>query len=294
MKFRASLSFLILIVSSFVWYSCNDEKLVYEPEEIDSLTYDTTYIDTNLPNNILKNVLVEHIAGVRSSNCPNASKLIEDIQSNHDVGRVVGLTLHSEKYGVFTSPYTESQDSFNTSEATLISQYLIGDVNGLPSGAVDRKLFSENNKVNMYTNSWEKFVNIQLNDSAQVGLKIATEHYQRRKYLVYVRTSFIVAQNTPTNLSLFLVEDHILSAQLSSNRVIDQNYEHNSILRFGFTPYDGELLRSKIAVDQVFEKGLVVDIPENFNVENCSIVAIVNKNDSSDEVLQCLKFPLVH
>ena len=93
-------------------FGCTEVPPFIDFSEPILLAKDTTYITTDIPQNVLKNVLIEDISGVKCNNCPKAADIAHDIQGKNDLGRVVVMTLHSNKYGAFTAPYSDSKDTF--------------------------------------------------------------------------------------------------------------------------------------------------------------------------------------
>jgi len=122
-------------------FSCQEVPPFIDFSEPILLLKDTTYVTKDIPSNAIKNVLIEDISGVKCNNCPKAAEIAHNIQSKNEKGRVVVMTLHSKNFGIFTDPFADSQDTFNTDEATLIIDNLMGDITGLPAGAIDRRVF---------------------------------------------------------------------------------------------------------------------------------------------------------
>ncbi|MFT5723065.1 MAG: hypothetical protein ACI9JN_000170 [Bacteroidia bacterium] len=260
------------------------------------LASDTTYITTDIPQNIKKNVLIEDISGVRCNNCPKAAVIAHDIQERNDPGRIVVLTLHSNKNGGFTMPFEngESKDTFNTIEATEIISTLIGEPIGLPAGAIDRKLFEgETSKVNQKYATWESQVNLQLALEAKAKLELEVIKKSGRTVVANVKTTFAEADATPVYLSIFIVESKIKSKQKLPDNTYDKDFVHNAILRKGVTNYAGIELAQSVEIGRVFEKGFEFEIPEKYIMDNCTIVVLVNKNDpESTEIIQCIEMPI--
>jgi len=137
---------LILIA---LFASCSEVPPIIDHSEPVLLATDTTYISAEVPRGTLKNVLIEDISGVQCNNCPKVADIAHQIKEDEGEGRVVVMTLHSKKFGIFTNPFSDSQDTFNTDEATQIVDNFVGNINGLPAGSIDRKVFEGNTQVNI-------------------------------------------------------------------------------------------------------------------------------------------------
>ncbi|MBO6516018.1 MAG: Omp28-related outer membrane protein [Bacteroidia bacterium] len=252
------------------------------------LARDTTYVTTDIPTNPEKSVLIEDISGVKCNNCPKAADVAHDVQKKNP-GRVVVLTLHSTDFAVFTAPYSDSRDTFNTEESTQIVRTLHqGNVAGLPTGGVDRKVFDgETQSLIPYT-TWEARVNEQLDLKAKATLDLELIKEAGRRVIANVKTTFTEADATPVYMSVFIVESHILSKQKMPDNSFNPDFEHNSILREGVTTFSGIKLADNVEAGRVFEKGFTIDIPEKYVMEDCSVVVLINKQDEfNKEVVQC-------
>ncbi|MBO6515079.1 MAG: Omp28-related outer membrane protein [Bacteroidia bacterium] len=284
------LAILVVVV-----LSCKETPPFIDYSEPILLSKDTTYVTSDLPKNPLKNVLIEDISGVKCNNCPKAAEIAHDIQVKHDEGRVVVLTLHSNNFGVFTGPYSDSRDTFNTDEATLIVDNLMGSITGLPAGSIDRKVFSgqTQNIISAYE-SWETYVNIQLNEKPKAWIDLEVLKKEERTYITNIKSTFLEKDETPVFLSIFITESKIESKQKMPDNSYDNEFEHNSILRKAITTYSGLKLADNIdSVGRVFEKGLEIDIPSKYNIDNCSIVVLINKIDPNNkQVIQCVEYKL--
>ena len=74
----------------------------------------------------------------------------------------------------------------------------------------------------------------------------------------------------------------------------DKDFINNLILRRGITPYNGILLSDDIEFGRVFVKRVEFAVPDKYELENCSLVVIINRvNTGDDEILNCaeVQFP---
>jgi len=281
------LSFLAVVIFLF---GCTEVPPVIDFSEPVLLATDTTYITRDLPQNVKKNVLIEDISGVRCNNCPKAADIAHDIQDKYP-NRIAVLTLHSNTYGAFTAPYPESKDTFNTVEATEIVSNLIGAPSGLPAGAIDRKVFAgKTSKINQQYETWESQVVEQLALTPKADLELELTKQQGREIIANVKATFLAEDPSATYLSVFIVESHIKSKQKMPDNTYDKDYLHNSILRKAVTNYAGVKLADNVEVGRVFEKGFVFTIPEKYDINYCSIVVLINKNEqATTEVVQSIE-----
>ncbi len=258
------------------------------------LAKDTTYITNDLPSGIKNNVLIEDISGVKCNNCPKAAKIAHDIQDNNAEGRVVVMTLHIMELPQLTSPYSTSNDTFNTvvSSEIATTRY-IGNISGLPTGGINRKVFDGQTQTYLSYTTWESHVDELLKEEAKAAIDLEVAAKENRKFLVNVTSTFLESDETPVYMSIYLTESKIISKQLSTDGPID-DYEHNYILRQGITNVSGIKLADKVEEGRVFEKGVEFEIPNKYDLENCNIVVLLTKADSKPDptpddyqVIQC-------
>lgn len=269
-------SFLIFIILLF---GCTEVPPFIDYSQPILLATDTTYITSDIPQNVKKNVLIEDISGVRCNNCPKAAEIAHDIQDKYP-NRIVVLTLHSNNYAAFTAPYPESKDTFNTDEATQIVSNLIGEPTGLPAGAIDRKVFAgKTSKINQQYESWESQVIEQMAIIPKADLQLEIIKQSGREIIANVKATFLEEDPSPTFMSVFIIESHIKSKQKMPDNTYDKDYLHNSILRKGITNFSGLKLADNVEVGRVFEKGFVFELPEKYDIEYCSMVVLINKNE---------------
>lgn len=289
MKKAQLIAFVLLIIG------CGEIPPFIDYSEPILLARDTTYVTNDFQRQVKKNVLIEDISGVRCKNCPSAAEIAHNIQVKNEKGRVVVLTLHSKQYTGNTAPFDDSADTFNTQEATDIVISFLGEPIGLPSGAIDRKLFDGNQKKTIEAyRTWETFVNKQMALNAKAELDLTVIQESGRSVIANIKTTFVEDDPNPVYLSVFIVESHITSRQTMPNSPTNNyQYEHNAILREGVTSWSGLKLAESVKAGRVFEKGLRFDIPPKYVIDNCSIVVLINKNDKqSTEVIQCIEKPI--
>ncbi|MCB9262452.1 MAG: Omp28-related outer membrane protein [Flavobacteriales bacterium] len=279
----------VWLVFASLWLGCKEALPPIDFTEPIKLLRDTTYIADNLPVGVQKNVLLEDISGVRCTNCPKAAVIAHELKDSFP-DRVVVMTLHTWELSTLTAPYVDSKDTLNTEVATEIVSNLIGKPNGLPAGAIDRRIFSGSSVryINNY-NSWRTLVHDILKEEPVADINLSLVRTGDNTVNANIKTTFLKGQSEAVFLSVFLIESGIVSNQEMPDVTINNDYVHNDILRMGITPYAGIKLADNVEVGRVFEKGIPIEIPKKYNQDNCSIVVLVNFAGSNSDVLQCVE-----
>lgn len=249
------------------------------------LLKDTTYITGTLPTPEDKVALIEDLSGVRCTNCPDANVTAKDIQSKNP-GKVVVVTLFPSSLKTFTTPYP-GEDTLVTQDAEYIMTSIMSTPTGLPNGAVDRKKFDGEPAITIRETKWEKYVNDQLllKSAVNTDLDVIAKP-DERKLIANIKATFTKKFDHPVFLTLMLLESDIESKQDTRTGEKD-DYIHHHVLRKCITPFNGVELAPNVEIGRVFEKGFEIKVPEKYNFANCSVVVLINLNQSDNkEVLQ--------
>ncbi|MBI1306268.1 MAG: Omp28-related outer membrane protein [Bacteroidetes bacterium] len=257
------------------------------------LSRDTTYLTTSTLPTQARNVLIEDISGDKCVNCPTAAAIAHSIKENNDEGRVVIMTLHTWKLSNLTAPL--GKDTLNTDDATNIIQTLIiGDIQGLPNGSVNRKIYDGKTEALLNPTSWESYANQDLNTQSDIYAELELiPDKANRSVIANVKIISLKEINEPLNMTLALTESHIIGPQETkpgSQVVIVEDYEHNFILRKTITNYGGINLAQSFERGRTFEKGFEFTLPAKSNFDNCTVVLLIHKTGATDkQVLQVVE-----
>lgn len=278
MKFRASFLGLILAV---MFHSCTEIPPFIDFSDGPVVLKDTSYITPQVPGKPPKHALIEDISGVRCVNCPAASETAKQLLSKY--GEKVSLiTLHPTSLRQYTTPH-QGYDTLSTEVAELIMTQILGTPAGLPAGAVNRTLFTGENRITMAHTSWEKYVQEEIALFSPVVLENTFSGSEaERKGVLSIKITLAEAVNRPLALSVFLLESDIISKQ-STPDGYEEKYKHIHVLREGITPYNGIKLGDSFVAGRVFEKDFEVSFPPKYEYKNCSFVVLIHNADGQDK-----------
>ncbi|MCB9245472.1 MAG: Omp28-related outer membrane protein [Flavobacteriales bacterium] len=276
--------FSALFVFAIFW-SCSEVPPFINYAEDIKLSVDTCFVSGTLPDKQDKNVLVEDISGVRCVNCPEAAASAHEIDLLHP-NRIVIATLHPTSNVNLTTPI--GNDTFNTQEAENIYQNIIGGSQGLPAGAVDRKKFDGEARISVAPSKWKAYAEQQLQLKSDVNLDLqAIGNKAERNVELTVNTIFTEDLNYPVHMTIMVLESKLVQPQATRSG-IEEDYEHEDVLRFTYTNYSGLKLSDAPQSGLNCTKGFNVKIPEKLVWENVSIAVIIHRFDSEGkDVLHC-------
>jgi hypothetical protein len=282
--------------------SCDEEPpyINFEPTRV---TYETTYVETNVPPAELRTVLLEDISGVRCVNCPDAAAIIENIKTTNP-GRVNSITIHpnTASLDVFTRPIVkpghESRQDFRTTEGgQLLSK--LGIPGSLPSGYINRKMFP--GKVNRFLErtEWASFVDREKDSVTPVNLNVKGS-LDGDKAIADVELTFTQALAGEYYMTVMLLEDSIVDTQEYQDGVsilYDNNYVHRHVLRGIFTGFagdrlDGTLIGGTTATldrGRVIKKRFSLDTKPVWRKDKLEIMLLVHRG-SDEVVVHCKKY----
>ena len=199
--------------------------------------------------------------------------------------RISTMVIHS---GFFAVPYTESEQSFSSTEGESIASLV--SVLGWPSAAIDRILFDGENGIAIANiNVWSSKVTQQLAVPTPINMYVYSEYNEGTRLLdVYVQLQYNATETTPNQITVALTESHIIDPQLMPNNSINTTYEHNHIMRTLLTPPLGLAVDAPDqAAGRLWVKHFSTTLPSDWTAENCEIVAFVHHTtNESKQVLQ--------
>lgn len=243
---------------------------------------DTTYVDMNLPTNVVKRVLIEEFTGVDCNNCPQGSETLKDVLAAHP-DSVIALAIHNDN--PLAKPFPGYED-FRTTEGIQISQKL-GGSGAIPTAAIDRKFWPGPNRIAMIRSQWENSAKIQMQETPLVAIDLATDfNAATREVVVEVKMHFLVNVDSTVHLSLFIKEDSIVNPQKLQDLSVNYNYVHYHILRGMLTPVFGIQVHDTTEAGRVVIKYFKYTVPPGWREDHLKVVAAVHRIGSTDLVLQ--------
>lgn len=239
-----------------------------------------------------KKVLAEEFTGVSCPPCPNGHETMKAIGQNLN-GNLVVVAYHIFNYPQADPVSKEgkqvSKYDFRTEDATDVSNSIYQGLTGMPKAGMDR-VAVVGTDLQLDRGQWSNAaenrskvptpVNIHIESSFDAGTREAT---------VKVTLAYTSDVEKKQNLTVAITEDGIIDAQKKEDSIIHE-YEHEHVLRDIITPIVGTQIPEKVnpkVAGKVYERIFKVAIKEEWNADNCHVVAFVTNNEADDhEVLQ--------
>lgn len=227
-----------------------DERLVYvEPETI-------------IPTVAHRAVLIEDYTGQYCVNCPNATKVIEDLIGQYGEQTVIAVAFHSgpfgkDKKGVPSPLYTDEGNQYFNYWGLVYQP--VGVIDRL--GPVDYP-------------DWIDGVNYELALDLLVGVDVVpVYHSATHEAEVSVKVGFINEAESPIDgtLQVWLVEDSIDSFQYMPDGSVNEHYNHMHVFRKSISDMWGDPLL--VSSETAGVKTYKFRFDDAWLPEHCSIVA---------------------
>ncbi len=276
--------YFIIVFLSYLLFSCDKIEGPYMVHEIIDASCDTPQFPSL--GNTYKKLLLEEFTGHTCVNCPEghqkASQLIDKYQDS-----IVVVAIHA---GVFAQPeLPDFPADYRTAEGTEMNDAF--GVQGYPSGMVNRLPFG--GSIVMGKTSWGMACNAINKQDAKVSIQMISDfNNSEQKSCVHTKVTFLEDIQANLKLSIYMIEDSIISPQKNSNQTIGDvptihNYCHKHMLRASLNSVWGVDVPNNITTaQQTFYKGYSFLFQgTQFNPNHCSFIAIVYDKNTY-EVLQ--------
>ena len=223
-------------------------------------------------------VVVEEYTGVKCVNCPAGSAEIENLRAKHGEN-LIAVSIHA---GLFAKPYTESKYDLKTKVGEEIMNY-VAVPEGYPSATIDRKVFSGQTSTQVGQSTWAGYIDEQLKSSAPLKVTLSNV-YDAASRTLKAKISILPTQNISEKLRLtvMITESNIVDYQ-STTQGKNANYKHKHVLRDLLTAATGDDILAEWKIAILENKTFTYKIPDNWNPDNCSVIAFVHRANANDK-----------
>ena len=284
---------IVIAIAAIFFASCDKIEGPFI-EVIHTEDVDVEFPDLN-PSSVYRKILLEEYTGHNCSNCPDGHQKLEELHAIYG-DTLIAIGLHT---GVYARPTTSSPHDFRTPAGDeLVNDY---GISAWPTAIINRK---HNANGGLAVSTWQNTLQDVDRSHVYAAIQMINQFNVSDSSLkINVKVSMLDDYDNPVRLSLFLVEDGIVSRQLNGTEYID-DYVHNHVLRLAINGTYGDQLTS----NGILEKGLAYtygfktslkyrdlnpDASNDIhfvqpNPDNCYVVAILF-DKANDEVLQVEK-----
>lgn len=209
----------------------------------DNISEDDRYIKVEKP--VVENprtLLIMEFTGNRCVNCPVGAAEIESIKADEGADRVIAVGLHPKgdpntRPIMSMHPVPHMQD-FCTDVATSLYNYY--KPSGFPTAVFNGTEMSGS------INAWMGLASQALQVPARMSVAAGCDYDSETGELtVNYKVEFGNVISDELNLSVWLVENHIMGTQMMPNGSQNRDYEHNHVLRCSLNGDAGQTIVPK-------------------------------------------------
>ena len=241
---------------------------------------DSLYVESTAS---LRKIVLEEFTGHRCSECPGGSIKIEQLVTTYG-SQLIPVSFHA---GFFAEPLVAGSGKYESDYRTEIGEtfnnFSLFAPTGYPAGMVNR--IELNGKITNGKNDWETIIQQIKDDAPKVKIQIQSLYDDSTRTIKeVVETEWLTTESNNYKLQVYVLENHIVDWQKDGTNDI-ATYDHKHVLRKALNTAFGTDIPSAIAGNTFTNEDLFFVLPEAWNVDNCSIVALVY-DATTYEILQ--------
>jgi len=222
----------------------------------DKIPENERLLDVNL-DDLKKTAVLLDFTGWSCTNCPQAAQEAYRLQGFFPQNLVV---VSAHPYGShWTEPSGGALDLRSEAATAYFDHF--GKPDAFPVGTVDFAKYNDNFLIDR--NLWASATVQRVMLETGVNIEITCSLNERK---VTIEVNITNETNENLSLILWLTESKIYGQQIN-NGVLEENYEHNHVLRDAINGTWGERISENYSREYI--------INENWNIENCSIIGVI-------------------
>ena len=224
----------------------------------------------------VQRAFVEKYTGVRCVNCPKADETIHAAAEKYG-DSLVTVAVHARSNG-FGRPLS-GDPSLCTEDGDTWYDYF--GINAQPAAMINRARTGNAWDIFTPTSNFDDRINSVIRTTPPIAIMIqGTMADEHNSIYANVHIEFLESFTEDLTLTVLVTEDKIYTHQSKAGEGEIENYEQNHVLRTTVTdlwglPVEWDKTAGKKAMIR-----LLYTLPENFNLENCHVVAFVSYRDS--------------
>lgn len=243
---------------------------------------DTTFLAT-AETATERKVLMEEFTGVSCPPCPAGHDIVKNLKTQYP-GRIIVVAYHVRNIPQ-AAPTDHSLYDFRTDDATDVGK-LFG-LGSLPNAAIDR---SQTNNTYLYeSTTWSGQMSNRMQLASPVNISLASLYNSdSREVTLNIHVAYTASVSKKQVLNVALIQDGIIDAQKSGLQ-LEEDYEHNYVLRDMVTPISGTPIMDAFATKEpgrVYERIMKIKVDPAWDPVHCQLVVFVSNADGADKEVQ--------
>lgn len=223
-----------------------------------------------------KTVLLHDYTGAHCSNCPAAAEIAEGLQEQYD--HLVVLSVHA---GSLANPYSNNPDLRTPEGDEWFNNNTFN-----PAGSVNRvKLLTG---YILHDSEWTDAVVEALAEPQTIEIRLANDYNETTRQLTTTIDAMELEDITgDLAVTVCLMEDNIVAKQAVEGSSPNNNYVNHNVFRTTFNGAYGEGMA--FGDDHLYNKSFSLTLSDDYNADNCYVVAYVYEANEGMKILQTVK-----
>jgi hypothetical protein len=229
-------------------------------------------------------ILLEEFTGVKCNNCPAAAVEAKRLKELYGEQLLI-IGVHA---GNLAQTDPDHPRAFRTPEGTEL--FDIFSFPGVPLGLINR-VDNETNQILKPSGDWRNVIPDLIDNTPVASMSLQERSFNANTRKLEVEGTVEIIGTLPTNniyLSVYLIENDIISPQTMPDKSINADYEHDFVLRGSFNTTFGEQI--DVSSNSIpFTKSITLDA--EIVKENTAAIAFIYNRDTY-EILQAVQVEL--
>ena len=218
-----------------------------------------------------RNVLIEDFTGQMCTNCPDGHRTIVSLKEQYG-SQVIAVGIHAGIFGI--------AEGKNPAIVGLMQPE--GDeyaknagVETYPSAVIDRRSGA------LALSEWASYVRTAFERDCDLNIKLTAKINGGK---IDIHSQFEQSANISGKYQIWVTESNIVALQIDNGKTIT-DYVHNHVYRTSVNGTQGENI--SLSANVFSDLNHSVDIKDNWNRENLSVVAFVYNEDGVVQAQEC-------
>lgn len=228
------------------------------------------FVEIPLPD-VNRNVLIEDFTGQSCTNCPEATKIIHELQELYGSDAVVAV-------GIYSGPFGKPKGSTSVNLVTDLGQqywdHWFTSSTGQPIGMVNRQILERE--------QWKQAVAEALAKPTQMAISSDVEYFGYKRE-VKVSVNAFDPMHKEGTLYVWLTEDNIEAFQMVGSTP-KKDYIHNHVFRAAMNGDWGETVELG-SLDTKFNNEYRYTLDESWKEDDIHVVIFIATEDGVEQVV---------
>ncbi len=238
-------------------------------------------------------IVIEDLTGASCQGCPAGSTKLASLIQLYD-GNLIGIGVHGDFLSQPIDGHSKYDFRFDKAKELENSFTILGK----PAAIVNRVNYEDQNFHGIdNVDLWQTYVDRELEKPNYLTL-LHNSSYDASSRTISMEIIGVPVRELDGNfnLTIMLTESHIIDAQ-KNGQVIEDDYEHNHVLRKIITETRGDFFTNGLEVGDNITKSYTYTLPAEdgtYIAENMEVVAFITRvEDSTEETIQATQFHVV-